>query len=380
MGYLGCFDWLAGVTTSVLSSEIILSPIPAGAIRRASSLPLKLTFAFFGSLAMHLAIVLALCFVPKSLLAPNVVSEANFDVVTVDVTYRSSSGLSAPASILSSVTASSVDAELETAAVTNLAIESVKLEPKVASDAGTTDRDRPAREVPQREFIERKSSNRRPPPNALPSLNAQPEPSRRRQSSIVSIAPKTAIDELDRDGGKRVGRAQTLRDTIPLLSQVNQFEVFGRATMGDDPTNHRDSTGDDSLGARRVDLQSQPVDKVEATDTEEASESVEKGNDVTPNTSGEEAVLALAARVTHRVDPYFPGDWAAQGIFGDVLMNVHVSKTGQVTKVDVVKTSGHDRLDQSAVAAIKQWRYRPAEQAGKPIAYQGKQLIQFFAQ
>jgi len=53
---------------------------------------------------------------------------------------------------------------------------------------------------------------------------------------------------------------------------------------------------------------------------------------------------------------------------GRVVLNVRVSADGRALAVAVDESSGHDDLDQAAMAAVSRWRFIPASQAGKPCA------------
>jgi protein TonB len=53
---------------------------------------------------------------------------------------------------------------------------------------------------------------------------------------------------------------------------------------------------------------------------------------------------------------------------GTVLLRVGVDADGRVTRIEIEKTSGSERLDHAALAAVKRWRFAPARSAGQPIA------------
>jgi protein TonB len=70
---------------------------------------------------------------------------------------------------------------------------------------------------------------------------------------------------------------------------------------------------------------------------------------------------------THSAPPY-PPVARRLGQQGTVLLSVHISASGIVDAVTVMRSSGIVRLDQAAAAWIKQhWRYRPATRGGKPV-------------
>jgi len=63
-------------------------------------------------------------------------------------------------------------------------------------------------------------------------------------------------------------------------------------------------------------------------------------------------------RLTHRVDPEYPPLARAQGIQGQVVLDIQVLGSGDVGKLDVI--SGDPQLAQAAIQAVKQWKYRPS--------------------
>jgi protein TonB len=53
---------------------------------------------------------------------------------------------------------------------------------------------------------------------------------------------------------------------------------------------------------------------------------------------------------------------------GVLLLRLHVAATGQVQRVEILKSSGYAVLDRAAIEAVSTWRGRPAYQAGEPVA------------
>ena len=49
---------------------------------------------------------------------------------------------------------------------------------------------------------------------------------------------------------------------------------------------------------------------------------------------------------------------------GSVIMRVLIGVDGLPQKAEIRKSSGFDRLDQSAAAAVMKWRYVPGKRAG----------------
>ena len=63
--------------------------------------------------------------------------------------------------------------------------------------------------------------------------------------------------------------------------------------------------------------------------------------------------------------PIYPSQSKRDGEQGTVLLNVKISDSGFVEKIEVEKTSGYLRLDQAALDAVKQWKFREDYELGK---------------
>jgi protein TonB len=66
--------------------------------------------------------------------------------------------------------------------------------------------------------------------------------------------------------------------------------------------------------------------------------------------------------------PKYPSIARSRGWEGKVLLQVHVSADGDAEGVSVSQSSGHDILDEAAVAAVEGWRFRPAKRGDTPVA------------
>ena len=75
--------------------------------------------------------------------------------------------------------------------------------------------------------------------------------------------------------------------------------------------------------------------------------------------------------------PLYPRASKALGEQGVVVLEVFVTADGAVGDIRVNHSSGFDRLDDSALHAVRQWHFIPARQGGKPVAMWYKQPITF---
>jgi TonB family protein len=73
-------------------------------------------------------------------------------------------------------------------------------------------------------------------------------------------------------------------------------------------------------------------------------------------------------RVTHQVMPQTnPDDEKGFRISGTVLVGLTVTSKGEPADVHVVKSLDKS-IDESAIAAVKQWRFDPARRGDQPVA------------
>ena len=66
--------------------------------------------------------------------------------------------------------------------------------------------------------------------------------------------------------------------------------------------------------------------------------------------------------------PAYPAIARRQGQQGKVVLRVYVSTGGGADQVQIRTGSGHDALDQAALAAVRRWRFVPARQGDQPVA------------
>ena len=68
----------------------------------------------------------------------------------------------------------------------------------------------------------------------------------------------------------------------------------------------------------------------------------------------------------HRIAPEYPDEAKRAGISGTVIVQCLVKKDGAVGETRIVKSI--PALDAAAIAAVKQWRFKPALAKGEPVA------------
>lgn len=66
--------------------------------------------------------------------------------------------------------------------------------------------------------------------------------------------------------------------------------------------------------------------------------------------------------------PAYPREARRKGWAGRVGVHVLISERGTVQQVELVSSSGHSELDESAIAALRDWLFHPAQKDGHAIA------------
>ena len=77
-----------------------------------------------------------------------------------------------------------------------------------------------------------------------------------------------------------------------------------------------------------------------------------------------------------KVEPKYSDEARDAKHQGSVLLDILVNSEGLVDDVKIVRPLGYG-LDEKAVDAVIQWRFRPATKNGKPVAAKAKVEINF---
>ena len=72
----------------------------------------------------------------------------------------------------------------------------------------------------------------------------------------------------------------------------------------------------------------------------------------------------------YQVKPRYPESARRRGIEGTALLKMRITEQGRVEDVQVERSAGHPDLDESAMEAVRRWRFNPARRDGEPVAVQ----------
>ncbi len=113
-------------------------------------------------------------------------------------------------------------------------------------------------------------------------------------------------------------------------------------------------------------VEPQPIAPTAPAQTQTSTVSDSKA---TPTTTAEQFTEAnFRANYAHNPKPEYPSVAKSRGWQGKVLLRVQVSAEGLSDAVAVEQSSGHEILDESAVEAVKQWKFIPAKRGETSVA------------
>lgn len=121
---------------------------------------------------------------------------------------------------------------------------------------------------------------------------------------------------------------------------------------------------------------------LEPTPEAATSSSAPMSAGVTPASSDESGIAALTppssdAAHLDNPKPVYPAASRRLKEEGRVVLEVFILQDGSVGDLRIKASSGHERLDQAAVAAVRHWTYLPARRGSTPIALWHTQSLLF---
>jgi len=85
----------------------------------------------------------------------------------------------------------------------------------------------------------------------------------------------------------------------------------------------------------------------------------------------------LSASMIHAPAPRYPRESRRLREQGTVLLTLVLATDGTVVDIAIAKSSGHRRLDDAALAAVRKWRWRPTTRQGSAVQVRGSVEIPF---
>ena len=88
----------------------------------------------------------------------------------------------------------------------------------------------------------------------------------------------------------------------------------------------------------------------------------------------------LSVACPERTAPAYPAQSRRLGETGVVVLRVELDETGRVALARISSSSGHARLDEAALGAVRSWRCIPALRNGQPVRAVALQPFKFILQ
>lgn len=88
----------------------------------------------------------------------------------------------------------------------------------------------------------------------------------------------------------------------------------------------------------------------------------------------------LSASMISAAPPRYPQESRRKREQGTVVLSVLLDVDGSVASVSVAQSSGHARLDQAALSAVRRWRWSPTRRHGAAVQVKGVVEIPFVLQ
>lgn len=88
----------------------------------------------------------------------------------------------------------------------------------------------------------------------------------------------------------------------------------------------------------------------------------------------------LSVVCTDRPPPRYPAISRRMNEEGTVVLRVELDEKGQITASTVGTSSGYPRLDEAALAAVRNWRCTAAQRGGQPVRATALQPFKFILQ
>ena len=82
-------------------------------------------------------------------------------------------------------------------------------------------------------------------------------------------------------------------------------------------------------------------------------------------------------RLREVASPDYTEEAKKKKVEGTVTLSIVVDTKGDVVDAKVGKGLGHG-LDENAIIAVKEWKYKPAEKDGAPVAVKMEVAVEFF--
>ena len=162
----------------------------------------------------------------------------------------------------------------------------------------------------------------------------------------VSLATQT-----DKNGGNLTKKVSFPKTSVHNTRQ-NAFMTGESTATISDPADHKHPVSIEALDA-------------ENTENHSGAQNIVAGGNA-GNTSSLNSAIAHPL-YKENAPPLYPETARIRGYEGMVLVFAEILSNGRVGKIKIGKSSGYAILDQSAMEAVRPWKFEPARKSGTPF-------------
>jgi TonB family protein len=202
--------------------------------------------------------------------------------------------------------------------------------------------------------------------NPSPSSSSSPSLSPAKQTTLSEASAPASTNTLTPAASKQPAEKGRTVSAAPAVPEPKK-PVVGDVQLAKPVVNGGAAAKEGSEGTPAIDV-NQPANGEGLTSLAAGHA---KGPDVPLPIGGD----VKQAQLLKAVPPIYPSMARSQHISGNVKIDALIDASGNVSSMTVI--SGPTMLHQAALAAVKQWRYQPAELDGKPTSMHLTVTVQF---
>jgi protein TonB len=194
-----------------------------------------------------------------------------------------------------------------------------------------------------------------------------------RDATQAGKLPPDRAANLRSDLERRQAEAKAERQVAEAARRYAELRAFDPDSVPAGPTSRNASTSTDvapaslAAGLPTDEAGGGPTTDARAsgTGTAEQQSSTRPGQGAATPTAT--AVRSADFKRTRYVEPVYPKDALKNGVRGDVRLRITVDTDGRVKLAEVISSSPPGVFEESALTAVRRWRFRPIEVDGKPV-------------
>jgi TonB family protein len=163
-----------------------------------------------------------------------------------------------------------------------------------------------------------------------------------------------------------------------LFYQKNKPIILGAAPISDAPISLKINLSKPVIIPRKEPLKKpikkNPLKKKEKVAEVKPVEEIVKKDEPVAQTQ-QSTTRPFDSVIANYIQPQYPRMAIRRGLTGIVVLTLWIKNNGEVKKVELTKSSGHESLDQSALDAVKKWRFKDMNSLSQNLYKVEKRIV-----